>query len=71
MLAQRDDLVVLEPDSIELDARLRVSGGDLSGEVCLPDGRAIAFDGWLGLIGALESARAAGPFVGQDSDETE
>ena len=71
MVAQGDDVGVLEPDSIELDARLRVSGDYLSGEVCLPSGHRIAFDGWLGLIGALESARAAGPFVGQDSDETE
>jgi len=51
-------------DSIELDARLQVCGDHLSGEVRLPDGRAIAFDGWLGLIGAVESARGAQPVAG-------
>jgi hypothetical protein len=71
MVAQRDDLVVLEPDSVELDARLRVSGDHLSGEVCLPSGRRIAFHGWLGLIGAVESARAEGPVAGRDPNETE
>jgi hypothetical protein len=60
MVAHGDDLVVLEPDLIELDARLCVSDEHLSGEVRAPDGRWIAFDGWLGLIGAVETARTTG-----------
>ena len=56
MVAQVDDLVVPESDPIELDARLQVCGDHLSGEVRLPDGCTIVFDGWLGLIGAVESA---------------
>jgi hypothetical protein len=51
-----DDLVVANPDPIELDVRLRVSGDHLEGELQLPSGQTIAFHGWLGLIGAVEAA---------------
>jgi hypothetical protein len=47
---------MLESSSVELDARLKICGDRLSGEISLPDGRTIAFEGWLGLIGAVESA---------------
>jgi hypothetical protein len=47
---------MLAEPSVELDARLKISGDQLSGEISLPDGRTIAFEGWLGLIGAVESA---------------
>ena len=56
MVAHVDDLVVPESDPIELDAHLRISGDHMAGEVRLPDGRWIRFDGWLGLIGAVEAA---------------
>jgi hypothetical protein len=61
ILAHSHDSVVIEPDPIELDARLRVSGDHLCGELRLPDGRRIAFESWLGLIGALEAARSNEP----------
>ena len=56
IVAQVDDLVVANPDPIELEARLRVSRDHLEGELQLPSGQTIAFDGWLGLIGAVEAA---------------
>jgi hypothetical protein len=71
MVAQVEDLVVPGSDPIELDARLRVSGDHLNGELRLPDGRCITFDGWLGLIGAVEAASAAGLVAGMDSDASE
>jgi hypothetical protein len=70
MVAQVDDLVVPESDPIELDARLRISGDHMNGELRLPDGRWIAFDGWLGLIGAVEAALPADPFRGDDTCAT-
>lgn len=45
-----------DSEPIELDARLRVSGDELTGEV-RRDGRpTIPFAGWLGLLGAVERA---------------
>jgi hypothetical protein len=70
MVAQVDDLVVPESDPIELDARLRISGDRLDGAVRLPDGGWIAFDGWLGLIGAVEAA-LPDPEVRNDAAATE
>lgn len=61
ILSDVDDPVMLEPESVELDARLKISEDHLSGEISLPDGRTTAFDGWLGLIGAIESALGSGP----------
>ena len=59
-----------EPDPIELDARLRVSGDHLTGELRLPNGKTIAFDGWLGLIGAVEAAIPAHPETWDRADPT-
>ena len=52
---------MLEPEPVELQARLQVSDDHLSGEIHLPDGRTVTFDGWLGLIGAVESALGPRP----------
>ena len=60
-----------EPDPIELDARLRVSGDHLNGELRLPSGTIIAFDGWLGLIGAVEAAVPPDPVTGGGEDPTQ
>jgi hypothetical protein len=49
---------MLAEPPVELAARLEIRGDQLSGEISLPDGRTIAFEGWLGLIGAVESALA-------------
>jgi hypothetical protein len=46
-----------EVDCIEIEARLRLSADHLSGELRTSDGWRHSFSGWLGLIGALESAR--------------
>jgi hypothetical protein len=62
---------VADPDPIELDARLRVSGDHLTGELYLPGGQTIAFDGWLGLIGAVEAAVPADPVIGDGADPTQ
>ena len=48
--------LVLGSDPIRLQARLEVAGDHLRGELLLPDGTPMAFDGWLGLIGAVEAA---------------
>jgi hypothetical protein len=61
---------VPEPDPIELDARLRISEDHMDGEVRLPDGRWITFDGWLGLIGAVEAGLPPDP-VARDAAATE
>ena len=61
MVSYVDDLVVPEPDSIEVDAHLLLLDDHLSGELRLPDGRRIAFDGWLGLVGAVELVRDVRP----------
>jgi hypothetical protein len=50
---------VLEPRPIELQARLVLFGDRLSGELLCADGRRIEFEGWLGLLGAIESAGAS------------
>jgi hypothetical protein len=71
IVAQVNDLVVSEPDPIELDARLRVSGGRLNGELHLPTGQTIGFDGWLGLIGAVEAAIPADPVTPDRVDPAE
>jgi hypothetical protein len=47
---------MVEADAITLDARIQISADHLSGELRLADGRAIPFEGWLGLIGAVELA---------------
>jgi hypothetical protein len=52
---------MLEPEPVELEAHMQVSEDHLSGEIRLSDGRTIAFDGWLGLIGAVESALGPRP----------
>jgi hypothetical protein len=65
-----DDHVVPEPQPIELAARLRVSGDHLDGELQLPSGQTIAFDGWLGLIGAVEAAVPAEPVPGDGANPT-
>jgi hypothetical protein len=46
-----------EPDPIELEASLSLQGDQVSGELRGPRGWRVDFSGWLGLIGALESAR--------------
>ena len=70
IVSRVDDLVVAERDPIELDARMRIEGEHLSGEVRLPDGRWITFDGWLGLFGAVEAAMPADPVTGDDAAAT-
>jgi hypothetical protein len=67
IVAQVDDLVVPESDPTELEARLHISGDHMDGEVRMPDGRWIAFDGWLGLIGAVEAALPADPVARDDA----
>ena len=61
IVAHLDDPLMLEPEPVELEAHLQVSDDHLSGEIHLPDGHTIAFDGWLGLIGAVESALGPRP----------
>jgi hypothetical protein len=52
---------MLEPESVEVDAHLQIADDHLSGEIRLPDGHTIPFDGWLGLIGAVESVLGPRP----------
>jgi hypothetical protein len=59
---------VPDPDPIEFNARLEVSENHLRGELCLPDGRRMAFDGWLGLISAIEAASSASVTAGGDAE---
>jgi hypothetical protein len=61
IVAHLDDPLMLEPEPVELEAHLQVSDDHLSGEIRLPDGRTLAFDGWLGLIGAVEAALGPRP----------
>lgn len=48
-----------ESPTITLIAHLHLTGVELEGELTGPDGRRIPFSGWLGLIGAVESAAQA------------
>jgi hypothetical protein len=45
-----------DSDAIELDVRMHVDADEVSGEVARDGHPALPFEGWLGLLGAVERA---------------
>jgi hypothetical protein len=56
-------------DAIEVDVRLRIEPGTISGSMRTPSGAPAPFAGWLGLITAVERLQAALDATDRDREE--